>query len=45
MKICKECNGKGYDFDASDFSNKRCLTCDGTGKIDEPVIKKKDNIK
>lgn len=29
--ICDECRGKGFDFDASHFSNKRCSSCNGTG--------------
>lgn len=29
---CKECDGEGRWFDASDFSNKMCQTCNGTGK-------------
>lgn len=35
MAKCRECNGQGSDFDPSDFSNKRCQTCGGSGEVSD----------
>lgn len=35
MIECKDCDGKGSDFDPSDFSNKRCQSCGGSGEVED----------
>ena len=30
-EICKECNGKGRQFEPADFSSSECQDCNGTG--------------
>ncbi len=33
MNICKDCDGRGYNYSDPDHRQLRCTTCDGWGEI------------